>query len=389
MQKNSQINMGLEQIIAFGEKHSQTGNAFIRKFPDVPFRGNESFDDIHRILISTRSLATLPMWNSYQGEIAQAKILENVFSSKIKIHELWVKKIQFELITRNPVPIDSIKTVASVGVASTQCSAFLKGRDLKRFDSTTSALAEFKRNSSFDCVLCAPGACAEYFKAADNVSNPFNFTSFVLVGNIEDSDLADAKWEKLRASIFPKNNHIYGVEMPKASPTLTEEQQSFFEELTNEADSINDIPRIIFVYEQNPTKCGVLIETKGDMPSPSLNEDGTTKITMKENLGRTKNSYSDTAIAFLKETFQGATANDFYKHIGAKGYLYCCPSLNIIIHGFEEAFTEAISRNIISKYFELMDNGLQCTEAQKELFQKYKRDFYFDKIGFIEFIPVT
>jgi hypothetical protein len=383
--------MSIEHIFVYAGKRSQTGNAFNKEYPGVSFDEEDSsdFEGLHKHVTESCSLAVLPLWNSYQGEIPKTRVLENIFNSHTRIQELWPQKITFELIAREHMPKESLRSVASVFVAETQCSSFLKGRSFKKYNSTRIAYDSFKTTKIFDCVLCAPGQNEQFAKLDDDVSNPMNFTTFVIIGDVNEVDFNGSKWEECKEAFFPKRNNIFGVEMPLMTPTLTEEQNDFFTNLTNQASMIDDIPRIIFIYKQNPTKFGMLFETLGSIDGLSLDENGGSEVLLKEGLGRTKNSYANRVIKFISETFPEVAARDFYRHNGAYGCFYCCPILNILISGYEPELTEAITRITINNYFELIDKGLECTTAQKAFFDKYKSEYYKKGKDFINFIQVN
>ncbi len=59
-----------------------------------------------------------------------------------------------------------------------------------------------------------------------------------------------------------------------------------------------------------------------------------------------------------------------------------------MVHGFDPEVVEVVVRRIINKYFELIDNGLSCSNSQKKLFNKYKKDYYSRGAQFIDFVQV-
>jgi len=65
-----------------------------------------------------------------------------------------------------------------------------------------------------------------------------------------------------------------------------------------------------------------------------------------------------------------------------------CPSLEIIMHGFEDEVIEPVARLLIYKYFELIDAGIGCSTTQRDFFEKHKEAYYEHGMDFIEFIDV-
>ena len=156
--------MNNQELVVFKGKNSQTGQAFAREFPDVPFaERTESFDQIRDGIQKDKVLTALPVWNSHQGEIAKAKVIAMLFEDKARICRLWPQEIKFSCITRSPTEGNEIKTITSIIVAKTQCSLFLEQWHLtnERFfvaESTTDAYNDFHVNAKCDAgfALLAP-----------------------------------------------------------------------------------------------------------------------------------------------------------------------------------------------------------------------------------------
>lgn len=382
----------LKRVIVYKGKTSQTGIATSERFPGLCFEGDrESFEEITEIVTKEQSLAVLPLWNSHAGEISRAAALEMAFLDKVKIQDLWPARIKFECVGRKGAKFDDVKRILIVFAARTQCSKFLEKVTYDERDSTVDSYEEFLEDTGFDAVLCAPGQWDKdtCIKFKDDVSNPYNFTTFILLGNIDIQKCKGKKWEPLRKYGTPKEFIISGVDMPLLTPTLTEEQQDLFDDLTKDADAIDDIPRIIFIFKREESRCGFFMESKLHSLSLSAQEDGyLPDIVVKSDLGETNKQYTDTAIILLKNEFPNFFSHDFVKHLGADTFLYACPELNIMVHGFDPDVVEVVVRQIINKYFELIDNGLSCSKSQKKLFNKHKGNYYSRGAQFIDFVQV-
>jgi prephenate dehydratase len=387
--------MTLEKIIAFKGAKSQTGIATSLRFPGLQFEGsNELFDDILVILENEKVLSILPAWNSHEGEILKTNIFEMLFAERIKIQEIWPKQIKFECIQRSSVKRKK-KRVISVGVARTQCSHYLKGCDFEEAASTVDAVENFCKNNKIDAVLCPPGRYGEINKAGGfilakkNVSNPFNFTTFALLGNVESNGWKGAKWKILRKHGLPKQTALFGVEMSIPEQALSEDQQELLDDIMQNAECIDELPKIIFICKRASSRCGMLIESDGIKVVAPIYEEGTMQdITIKKDLGITNKKYGENAIEFIREKFSKHVSADFIKHIGTQTCLYACPELNILTHGFEQEVVEKIVRRVINKYFELWDLGLLVTPRQKRFFKKHYENYKKKGSRFITFTEV-
>jgi len=384
--------MTLKKILAYKGKTSQTGLATLDRFPNLSFEGDmETFEDIINLIQKGQILVVLPLWNSHVGEITKTEALETIFNNAAKIEELWPFRIRFECVSRKN-NLKDIKTITIVFAAEAQCSIFLKKLRCKKFKSTIEAYNAFIKDETFDAVLCAPKQWdGKLFKRLnDDVANPFNFTTFVLLGNVDCKDWKGTEWKSLRKAGLPKEYYIFGVEMPIPLPVMTKEQHSFLEDLTKDSQSIDDIPRIIFISRKQTIACDMLIElpieTSLDISVMSLKGNGYfPNIVVKRELGKINKKYTEALMKFLDKEFPEILSYDFVQHIGTKTCLYACPELNIIVHGFDKDIVEAVVRIIINKYFELIDNGISCTTSQKRLFNRYKKSYYKKGSDFIVF----
>ena len=384
--------MKLKRVLVFAGKTSQTGIATSNRFPGLSIEGgNESFEELVEIITKEPSLSVLPLWNSHLGEIKRKTALDTAFANRVKIQELWPMRIKFELIGKEGTSLKKVKNILIVFAAKSQCSEFLKKFKFEERESTVASYEEFLKDTRFDAVLCAPDQWDKNkcVKLKDDVANPYNFTTFILLGNIDIQKCKGKKWEPLRKYATPKRFTITGVDMPLLIPTLTEEQQDFFDDLTKDASSIDDIPRIIFIFEREASRCGILMESTLDNFSLSPQEDGyLPDIIVKSGLGESNKQYTGLTINLIRTEFPKFFSHDFIKHIGTQTCLYACPELNIIVHGFDHDVVEAVVRRITNKYFELIDNGLSCSDPQKKLFNKYKREYYDSGAQFIDFVQV-
>jgi prephenate dehydratase len=390
------------KLIVFAGPTSQTGLAVNEEFQDIDPKwkdesiwGNMEFDDIRDALVEEAVLAILPIWNSHNGEIHLSHALEMVFQQLVKLHALWPKLIIFECVGKDQIELKDIKKIISVKVARDQCSKFIQdlGATFVKANSTKAAFYKFKSDSSIQAVLCAPGQNKDNFKVlCKNAANPVNFTSFAFLACLESETWDVTSWGSLYDKLNPKTRVYFGVQMPIRSVGFSDDQKTLFNELTDEAETINDIPNILFVTKRDPDKCGLLIEAEHKtLPDDILTDEGySTEIKIIQDIGEAPSKYADKIYSFLISKFSGCVKHDFIKHRSVKNdtCFFACPPLEIIIHGFEDNVVEPVMRLLINKYFELYNNWIKCTEAQKGFFKKYNKEYLEDGMGFIKFVDI-
>jgi hypothetical protein len=379
-------------LIVFKGKKSQTGLATIKEFPDICFsESHEEFDEIERKLENNETLAILPIWNSHEGEIIKSQVLNLLFENKAKLYRVWPKQIQFECLSKVRSR-SKIRKIVSIGVAATQCSQFVKKTRAKFISasSTPEAYKQFCKEKKIDAALCAPGQNeGHFFVLCQDAANPLNFTSFVLLGCLNSKNWSKANWGSFYSHLQPLKNRYLGVQMP--IPALSsEDQETLFSELTQNATTIDRVPKVLFVTKGLINQCRLLIEAdKNILLSDVLNEEGySSEIEINVDIGHSNLSYPIRINDFLNTTFSTLVRGDFIRHIGTQTCFFACPSLGIVTHGFEDIVVEPVVKRIILKHFELIDKGIGCTEIQKTFFKKYKKVYYDKGVEFIKFTDV-
>ena len=390
------------KLIVYKGPTSQTGLAVNEKFPDINPQWkdevvwkNMEFDNIRDALIEEPALAVLPIWNSHNGEISLSHSLEMIFQQLVKLHTLWPKSIIFECIGKDQIELKDIKKIIFAKVAQDQCSKFIQAIDAKyvEVDSTKDAYEKFKATPNIQAVLCAPGQNEDNFKLlCKNAANPVNFTTFALLACLESETWDGSAWGSLCDKLNPKTRVYFGAQMPIRSLAFSDDQKALFYELADDAETINDIPKILFVTKRTPDKCGLLIEAEHKtLPDDILNDEGdSTEIEVIQDIGNTHSKYTEEIYSFLSSEFSGYVKPDFIQHRSVKNdtCFFACPSLEVIIHGFEDNVVEPVMRLLIDKYFKLYNNGIKCTAAQKRFFKKYNKKYNERGMNFIKFVDI-
>ena len=385
--------MPLDEFIVFKGKSSQTGKATEARFPGVLIEeSSDTFDQIESKIKTGNVLAVLPIWNSHEGEIPKTNVLNMAFSDGVKIQELWCKSIVFAAVSRKAK--EKIKKIISVFVAKNQCSHFIGQLDAEfvQSNSTVDAYNTFENDENIDAVLCVHGQydIKKYMLLNENASNILNFTTFVLLGNVHYSKWDAPRWDALIQGALPKKLKLYGIEMSIPGITLREDQNELLDTISDNTKHLDQIPKIIFISKRGSGRCGMILESDQTYDFDlSLNEEGyEPNIIIKDDIGETSKYYNETIYNLIESEYPDILNHDFFKHVGANTCFYACPTLNIITHGFDEGIVEHVVRKIISNYFELMDNGIQRTDEQDKLFDKYKSAYREDSLDFIDFVAV-
>lgn len=388
-------------LIVYSGPSSQTGIATLNEFPDIgdiwkneKYWKGKTFDHIKTELLKNQVLAIIPMWNSHRGELRFSYVLEMLFQKQVKLYTLWPNLIVFVCIVKDDIDIDQITKITSVHVALEQCSLFMEKIKAEFIpeESTLDAVKEFENNPEIDAALCTPGQDDGFNVLCKNAANPINFTTFALLGCTDSENWTEEEWGSFDGSMSKPSKVYYGVQMPIRSVAFSDDQKRLFIDLTDEAISIDDIPKIVFVTERTPDQCGLLIESSTSvLPDNILTEDGySTEIEVIQDIGKSHSAYTKKIYDFLIDGFAPEMRHDFIRHSSLNNdtCFFACPTLGIMIHGFEDNIVEPVMKQIVDKYFELYINGINCSDAQRKFFEKYKKAYFNQGVDFINFTDV-
>lgn len=258
--------------------------------------------------------------------------------------------------------------------------------------STTKAYEKFKNDVSYEAVLCAPGSNEDQFNVfCKNAANPINFTTFALLGSPDSSSWRDAEWGQLSDKVSKVNRVFTALQIP-FNKTFTDSQEELFDSLIEDAVTIADVPKVLFVAKYDHSNCRLLIEAGEEFePSAVLGEDGADEdISILTDVGRSAEKYSDRIKEFLSE-YDILESNDFIRHKGTKTCFFACPALGIFTHGFETDVTEFIVLQLIKKCFNLLGrlDPNDTDEVAHALYEKYEKQYQEFGIDFIEFVDVS
>lgn len=378
------------KLIVFQGPESQTGIAFSKEFKQFKKIDDSelSFDDIRELIIKEQLITVLPIWNSHAGEVTKSHVLSMLFNEEGSLYYLWPEEIVFKCLKRkksNPKG----KKLISVHVAKHQCSDFIEsnGYVFIPSGSTKEAHKVFKSDDSYEAALCAPSADnAGFGIESHNASNPLNFTTFAVLGDVMTEGMEKTGCLDFTANFFDGNRFFSAIEVPLYDD-FSDSQERLFDELIEDAGEIDDVPKVLFVAKSG-SRCRMLVESnEGFAPTEALGEEGREEdILILQNVGRSSKEYSKRIEAFLRKNVV-LSSQDFIKHEGAQTCFFACPALGILTHGYESEATEIIVRQVIRKCFDLLRrlSASEESNAAEKLYFKYRKEYQESGIDFIKF----
>lgn len=363
-----------------GGSASQTGTAVQLRYPNAQITDCGTILQVQEKLNTDGGPYVVPIWNSHQGEVQAAGYVWNLIEkAKIKVTDIWAKRIEFWFVRRIGYTVAHGK-IGSVVVAQTQCSNFLSSRsaELVHCDLTTTAHKYYREGAEWDGVLVAPGQGedeAGYEVTVKQTANANNFTTFVNLVSAHESTINET------ATVW-----LTGVAMRPLKAYLGETEQSFFEQLFESIKDVNDVPRLIFVFNRT-AKVGLLFEGArlypGDLLDAEELENG--DISIYEEAGTMSRLYTEELDSLFKQEFPALLQDDFVLHRGVNTCLFACPSLGLYTHGYEIETVEPVVRFYISKLLELIDNGAKCSQVQAQFFERHRDAWQDKKSEFMQF----
>lgn len=379
--------MNPDAIFCPGGAESQTGTAVAKRYPtgSIESCGDGIEAVVEYLKKGRKGPYVVPMWNSHQGEVKAAEyVWDYIQDSGIKITDLWPKSIEFWFIKRNGEKT-AYKKIGSVGVAKTQCSAFLTKQkaELVSCSLTTVAHEEYRNGALWNGVLVAPGQGedeAGFEVAEKRTANPNNFTSFIKFAPIQEfaSDATNIK------------SWLTGVTMPLFDVTVDDGTQSFFKSLADGIENFNDFPKLIFVLKRT-AKVGLLLEGTqlfaGDLLDVEEAEKG--DVSVYEKVGAMTALYTNDLEYLFEHEFPDLKNNDFILHHGVDTCLFACPPLGLYTHGYEIKTVEPVVRFYIDRLFQRLDDGAICTQAQTKFFERHKNAWEKEGSEFIQFKDIN
>jgi prephenate dehydratase len=372
-------------IFCPGGANSQSGAAVIERYPGIAIVDCGKIPDVLPLLAQNDGPYVIPIWNSHQGEVRAAEYLWNqIQEAKIKITDMWPKRIEFWFVRRAGA-VTNYKKIGSVVVAKTQCSGFLAKQACELIECalTTVAHAEYRNGAHWDGVLVAPGQGENetgYEVAERKTANPNNFTSFVRF----------VPSRAFQTNDITTQSCLTGVVMPSFGATLNNLVSSFFEEMLVDVTDISQVPKLVVVLKRI-ANVGLIFEGPqlhaGDLLDSEEEEGG--EISVYENAGVIDRPYSDELRDLFTQEFPDLGSTDFILHQGVNTCLFACPPLGLYTHGYETETVEPAVRFYISRLFKCIEEDAKCTPDQRAFFERHKNAWMKTQSKFMQFKLVS
>jgi hypothetical protein len=377
--------MSTQVVFCPGGGKSQSGTAVHERYPCATIETCGKISDVLNLIETNNGPYVIPIWNSHEGEVTAAQyVWDSITQGKIIITDAWAKTIDFWFVKSTSAET-SYGIVGSVAVAGTQCSAFLKRKNLslEKCDLTTVAFDLYLKGAKWDGVLVAPGQGeiqAGFEVIEQQTANPNNFTSFLRIIPSQALGCCDLK----------KNYSITGVRMPAFGVNFGEAEQSFFDQMLGLVKDLSDMPKPIFVFKRE-AKVGLLFEGMKLHAADLLDAEQIEwdDVSIYEDAGVTENLYTQALSCLFKNNFPDLSQSDFILHHGVNACLFACPPLNIYTHGYQVEAVEPVIRFYISRLFKLWDDGVKCTPMQIAFFEKYQNSWREKGSQFMDFKLIT
>lgn len=372
--------MADNEFLVFKGAGSWTGQATIKQLGiDISpiIKNAASFEEVLDAS-NNKSMGVLPIWNIHEGEIKKVKfrkddIIKYCYEHGVFFNGFWPHWIDFVSIGRTGHTETESMKITSVGVARTQCSAYIKELNLEFIDSdsTVDAAIKFIDDHTFNAYLGGAHQVTQDTQIIfrPQVSNPLNFTTFVMLGDASKINFDLAGWDGIKNQCMPKKCGFSIATMPRIIGNLSEDQHEFFGHLSSEANNLDQIPKVIFVSESEYGETIYLV-LEYATPNGEIFDLVTQsqEITLRAKAGESSLLYSETLKHHLAEREDTFLEKDFVRFNGEESCFYSCPKLNIFMHGFDSEITEQVFIKTIENHFKAYRNGIPASSPEQKAF---------------------
>lgn len=250
------------KMLIIGDCYSQTGIAVLKRYQNVKPEdiGFSSFENIvKKQRADSNFLGFCPIWNSNCGYVRAADLISTIFEASIPIliEDIWMDKIDFYQGYKTQK--NENKPIVSVKVAKWQCSEWLKKKGLfysfAERGSTTLAMQDYLPNDlDYHSILCTYKQREDSRLLSDvetSVANHFNFTTFIKT----QKGLAGTK----------KDFALITLAISRDLGFASHQFRRFYSEICSQANTFDELPRVIFGIDLGYGTDGIIIEIKHEM----------------------------------------------------------------------------------------------------------------------------
>lgn len=341
------------------------------------------------ILDSDLDPFVVPIWNSNLGEVKKSDYVWNyLVDERIFIHDLWAKEIEFWHVKFKKTDSNFNKLGVIGKVADIQCASYKAklGKEFIGYSLSSKALEAFRAGAELDGVLIAPYDETNLNQDLEIVSKdtvePFNFTSFATIQHINHSG---------KISHSDNCSYLTALEIKPLTNTIPEAVSIFFDNLINQAVHINDVPKLLFVFDRE-SKAGLLFQSTNKLAQEDFFDIETieeNEVGFHSGAGQLDHRYDHQLELLLTSKFPDTVSSDFVLHRGSDSYLFICKSLGIYTHGYEENLIAPVFRYYVHRVFDAINRGLEVSTEQANFFNKYKNTWLAKGAAFINFAVVS
>ncbi|MCG6147402.1 hypothetical protein LFX15_03805 [Leptospira levettii] len=372
----------------FAGAKSQTGIAAKDRCPEIE---DELIDDVNWLELIRRQKEDsdfdgfFPIWNSNQGYIKKVELDKTIFeyeiASKIKIIDMWPQPILFYASYYENIQ-NKEKSVISVIVARLQCSHWLEQEgkigNFQGEESTKIAVEKYLENpGEYHTVLCTKDQVDAYNLKIlkSDVQNKINYTTFVR--STKGKNNGNSKPEKFA---------LFSLTLPTSVENTSAALANLIDELVNESNSLEFIPKISFVINLGEDKDGILVE----VDNSQMNQYETLFSTLDDIESESNIEFIGTVgtleKSFISEVFQSQYVhlpkNElFIKYIAPdapddkipnekRAVFYAIPGFNLFVHGYGESIISSVVSRYLQAIYLKIESGKFSTsnKLQKNTF---------------------
>jgi len=366
-------------VAVVGDKNSMSSLALLTYHPMFKLHSCKKMPEVIEYIKQGQE-GFLPFWNSHAGEVTQSTVIDSLDNEEVMVTEMLPEEIKFSCISKQDTRVIKEDKVISVHVAEQQCSAFINetGIVFTPGASTTQAFDRFKKED-FKAFLGAKENIEDtaFHLYQENVSNPYNFTSFALLQKYSPQ----IEGEKILSL----------VEMPNPSENDGSIQHMFLDTLFGDSgESMDDLAKPTFIRLKEDGRIHLIIEHHDEAGEDIISEDSDELEVTTKKIGSLDKPYGLLAKNMLSNTFGlNNGSHDFLKHIGTQSCLFFCPALNIYLHGYNAGIVEDFIRRVLEKYFVKYSEGLSINGEQQVFFDRNFDAFKASSMREFEFVDIA
>ena len=326
--------------------------------------------------------SVVPIWNSNFGTVEfNKKMGEDLTAGTLKgaagnIIDVWGRRIKFILGVHGS-ELAKNGTVYSVAVAEAQCSDFFDKYGGITFDgckTTNIACRKFLSNKKDGNGLLCSIELLERHKIhviKDNFTNSFNYTVFFGLNQYPS-----------KKKIIPKVSLGCFLMDLQGQNELPMEFLEYWNDITKAKDIseakniIQVLPKINFILRFEQSRALVLVEmpARRDLANPWVGTARDSPVELLGQVGLLKKSFTFETCDLIK-SFRGNRQKAIFYGKDREGRCFwSCPTLKIVMHGFEAGLVRNCARIQVRRLSNLFKDGLKFPDEAKIILGQFPKN---------------